>query len=172
MGKPSKAELDSAFLEAKRLIWQENDRHFLAKSLFALHDQTEELTKVLTACDAYLRSGHSTTAHRAIISATKAYRNFDSSNYAVHISAGELSQAVAQAAAMRESDNDRHALAKTILNLNYLVKQLEIVYRTAERYLHSGMSLTEQQKLEAAIKKYHVAENRTSGTDVSAFGIY
>ncbi|HEY5603027.1 MAG TPA: hypothetical protein VIM41_07970 [Gammaproteobacteria bacterium] len=172
MGKPNKAELDSAFLEAKRLIWQENDRHFLAKSLFALHDQTEELTKVLTACNAYLRSGHTTTAHRGIISATNTYRNFHSSDYAVHISDDELRQAIAQAGTMREQNNDRHAIAKTILNLNYLVKQLETVYRAAERYLHSGLSLTEQQKLETAIKKYSIAENRTSGTDVGAFGSY
>ncbi|WP_455206867.1 hypothetical protein [Kaarinaea lacus] len=172
MGKPNKSELDSAFQEAKRLIWQQDDQHFLAKSLLALHDQAEELTKVLTACDTYLRSGQSTTAHRGIISATNAYRNFHSSNTAVHISAAELNQAVAQAGAMREQDNDRHAIAKTILNLNYLVKQLEAVHRAAERYLHSGMSLTEQQNLETAIKKYYAAESRSSGVDIAAFGVY
>jgi hypothetical protein len=171
MGKPSKSELDSAFQEAKRLIWQEDDQHFLARSLFALHDQAEELTKVFTACDNYLRSGQSTTAHRGIISAINAYRNIHSSDYAVHISPDELSVAVAQAGTMREQGNDQHAIAKTVLNLNYQVKQLENVYRSAERYLHSGMSLTEEQKLEAAIKKYQ-SEYRTSGADVSAFGVY
>ncbi|WP_455365093.1 hypothetical protein [Kaarinaea lacus] len=171
MGKPSKTELDTAFQEAKRLIWQEDDQHFLAKGLYALHDQAEELTKVLTACDNYLRSGQSTTAHRGIISAINAYRNIHSSDYAVHISPDELNLAVTQAGMMREKDNDRHAIAKTVLNLNYQVKQLESIYRAAERYLHSGMSLSEQQKLETAIKKYK-SENRTSGADVSAFGVY
>ncbi|WP_455223586.1 hypothetical protein [Kaarinaea lacus] len=171
MGKPSKAELDSAFQEAKRLIWQEDDQHFLAKSLYALHDQAEELTKVLSACDSYIRSGHSTTAHRGIISALNTYRKFHTSDYAVHISNDELATAVAQAGSMREQDNDRHAIAKTILNLNYQIKQLESVCRAAERYLHSGMSQTEQQKLETAIKKYR-SENRIAGTDVSVFGVY
>lgn len=171
MGKPSKAELDSAFQEAKRLIWQEDDHHFLAKSLYALHDQAEELAKVLGACDNYLRSGLSTTAHRGIISALNTYRNFHTSDYAVHISNDELNTAVAQAGIMREQDNDQHAIAKTILNLNYQIKLLENICRAAERYLHSGMSLTEQQKLESAVKKYQ-SENRKSGTDVSAFGVY
>jgi hypothetical protein len=171
MGKPSKTELDSAFLEAKRLIWQGDDPHFLAKSLFALHDQVTELTKVLTACDNYLRSGQSTTAHRGIISNVNTYRKFHSSEYAIHISNEELNMAVAEAGIMREQDNDRHAIAKSILNLNYQAKQLENIYRSAERYLHSGMSLTEQQKLETAIRKYQ-SENRTSGTEVSAFGVY
>jgi len=171
MGKPSKTELNNAFQEAKRLIWQEDDQHFLAKSLYALQDQTEELTKVLRACDSYIRSGHSTTAHRGIISAINAYRNFHTSDYAVHISSEELATAITQAGYMREQDKDHHALGKTLLNLNYQAKQLENICRAAERYLHSGMSLTEQQKLETAIKKYQ-SENRIAGSDVSAFGVY
>ncbi|WP_455219690.1 hypothetical protein, partial [Kaarinaea lacus] len=128
MGKPSKNELDSAFEEAKRLIWQEQDQDFLARSLFALHDQSEELTKVLSACEAYIRSGQSTTAHRGIISAMNAYRNMYSSNnadYVVSISDDERSKAIEKAGFLRESDNDQHFIAKTVLNLNYMVKQLE-----------------------------------------------
>ena len=165
MGKPSKNELDSAFEEAKKLIWQEQDQDFLAKSLFALHDQSTELTKVLSACETYIQSGQSTTAHRGIISAMNAYRNmYSSSNadYVVSETAGLL----------RETGNDQHFIAKTVLNLNYMVKQLETVYRATERYLHSGMSITEHQHLENAIKKYRTLENRTSGSDVSAFSVY
>ncbi|MEJ2180911.1 MAG: hypothetical protein P8Y28_10855 [Gammaproteobacteria bacterium] len=175
MGKPSKNELDSAFEQAKRLIWQEQDQDFLAKSLFALHDQSQELTKVLSACEAYIRSGQSTTAHRSIISAMNAYRNMHSSgnaDYVVNVTDNERSQALETAGMLRETGNDDHYIAKTVLNLNYRVKQLETVYRATERYLHSGMSITEHQNLENAIKKYRTLENRTSGSDVSAFNIY
>ena len=175
MGKPSKNELDSAFEEAKKLIWQEQDQDFLAKSLFALHDQSEELTKVLKACESYINSGQSTTAHRGIISAMNAYRNMyssDNADYVVSVTDNELSQAIETAALLRESDNDQYFIAKTVLNLNYMVKQLEAVYKATERYLHSGMSLTEHQHLESAIKKYRVTENRASGSDVTTFNIF
>ncbi len=174
MGKPSKAELESAFNEAKRLIWQEQDEHFLAKSLFALYDQAEELGKVLTACETYIRAGQTTTAHRSIISAMNAYRNMYSANnsdYVVSISDDELNQAIIQAGILRESNNDQHHIAKTVLNLSYSVKQLEAVYRATERYLHSGMSLTEHQNLENVINKYRTHENRAAGSSHSAFNI-
>lgn len=175
MGKPSKVELDAAFQEAKRLIWQEQDQHFLAKSLLALHDQTEELTNILTASEALLRSGHSTAAHRKLISALNAYRSLHSSensHYTVTVTDDELTAAIEQAGLMRESGSDQQYIAKTVLNLNYLVKHLESVYRAAERYLHSGMSSTEHDKLGTAIKKYRAQEHRTSGEDVNAFGVY
>ncbi|MGD8568223.1 MAG: hypothetical protein PVJ39_09060 [Gammaproteobacteria bacterium] len=175
MGKPSKVELESAFQEAKRLIWQEKDQHFLAKSLLALHDQTEQLTRILTASESLLRSGHSTSAHRKLISAINSYRNLQSpenSNYTVTVSESELQTALDQAGTMREAgDDDRH-IAKTVLNLNYLARHLEAVYRAAERYLHSGMSSAEQDKLQGAIRKYRAQEHRTSGEDANAFGIY
>ncbi|MGD8572419.1 MAG: hypothetical protein PVG89_04055 [Gammaproteobacteria bacterium] len=175
MGKPTKAELEAAFQEAKRLIWHDKDQHFLAKSLLALHDQTEELNKIVTASETLLRSGHSTSAHRKLISAINAYRNLQSpenSSYAVTVSDSELSAAIAQAGIMRESGSDQQHIAKTVLNLNYLAKHLESVYRAAERYLHSGMSASEQDKLDAAIKKYRAQEHRTSGEDINAFGVY
>jgi len=174
MAKPTKDELDSAFQEAKHLIWQEKDQYFLAKTLFALHDKYEELNKVLAACDSYIRSGFSTTAHRGIISAVNAYRNlFSASNtdFLVNVSDQELSTAVAAASRLRESNNDTHQIAKTILNLNYQVKQLESVYRALERFLHSGKATTEQLNLEKAVKSYRIAENRAYSSDMSAYGI-
>lgn len=175
MGKPSKVELDAAFQEAKSLIWQEQDIHFLAKTLLALHDQTDQLSKILAASEALLRSGHSTSAHRNLISALNAYRSLratESAGYTVTVTDSELTAAITQAGKMRESGNDPNYIAKTLLNLNYLVKHLETVYRAAERYLHSGKSSTEQDKLEIAIKKYRAQEHRTSGEDVNAFGVY
>ena len=175
MGKPSKQELDTAFQEAKRLIWQEQDQYFLAKSLFALNDKYDELAKVYSACDAYIRTGHSTTAHRKIISAINSYRNLFSENnadYVVNVTDEEHKLAIAAAEKLRESGKDITFLAKTVLNLNYLVKLLETVYRATERYLHSGMSSTELQNLEKAIKNYQIQENRTSRADTSAFGVF
>jgi len=173
MAKPTKDELESAFQEAKHLIWQEQDRFFLAKTLFALHDKYEELNKVVTACDHYIRSGFSTTAHRGIISAVNSYRNLFSSNnndFLVNVTDEELGTAIAAASRLRESNNDSQQIAKTILNLNYQVKNLESVYRTLERYLHSGKAATEQANLEKAVKSFRIAENRAYSTDMSAYG--
>jgi len=173
MAKPTTAELESAFQEAKRLIWLEQDQHFLAKCLFALHDKYEELNKILTACDNYTRSGYSTTAHRGIISALNSYRNlFSASNtdYIVNISDEELAIAVAAASRLRETNNDGQHIAKTILNLHSLVKQLETVYRALERFLHSGKATTEQVNLEKAVKNYKQAENRAYSADTTAYG--
>lgn len=174
MGKPTDSELASAFQEAKRLIWQEKDQHFLAKTLFALHDRWDELSKVFKACEDYFRSGQSTTAHRKLVSAMNAYRNLYSEqneDYIVNVSDEELSMAIQKAGLLREQDKDQEFIAKTILNLNYLVKQLESVQKAIERYFHTGTSEREQMKLETAIKNYRSVENRTSGAETSAFGI-
>ena len=90
---------------------------------------------------------------------------------AIDCSDEELSRALEQAGLLREQDKDKEFIAKTILNLNYLVKQLEVVQKATERYFHTGTSEREQLKLESAIKNYRSAENRTSGAETSAFGI-
>ena len=175
MGKPTKQELDSAFQEAKRLIWQQLDKHALAKTLFALNDQYEELDKVFSACDAYINSGHSTTAHRRLISAINSYRNLftrENADYTVNVTDEELDRAINEAGRLRESGNDNNYIAKTVLSLHYRVKQLEALNRLAERYLHSGLSNTELQNLEKAIKKYQSLDNQSAGRNISAFGIY
>ena len=127
MGRPSESDLASAFQEAKRLIWQEKDQHFLAKSLFALHDRWDELNKVLSACEAYFKSGQSTTSHRKLVSAMNSYRNLYSGqnvDYTVNVSDEELATAIEQAEQLRQQDKDPQLIAKTILNLHHLVKQL------------------------------------------------
>ena len=175
MGKPSKVELDAAFQEAKRLIWQEQDKHFLAKSLFALSDQSEELYKLLDACEAYIKSGHSTMAHRRMVSAVNSFRNLYSNNtadYTVTISTEELNAALKAAGVMREHNNDPSHLAKSILNLNYIIRHLNMVKHSAERYIRSGMSDRELQNLENALKSYRRAENRSAGEDSSTYPVY
>ncbi|WP_455376255.1 hypothetical protein [Kaarinaea lacus] len=174
MGRPTDKELASAFQEAKRLIWQEKDQHFLAKSLFALHDRWDELSKVLAACEAYFKTGQSTTAHRKLVSAMNSYRNLYSGqnvDYTVNVTGEELHSAVERAELLREQDKDPQFIAKTILNLNHLVKHLEAVQKATERYFHTGMSEREQLILESAIKKYRSIDRSRADVDISSFGV-
>ena len=53
----------------------------------------------------------------------------------------ELKEALETAATMRESGQDPHHIAKALLNLNYQLKQVKLVMRAAELYLHSGMEI-------------------------------
>lgn len=174
MGRPSDNELTSAFQEAKRLIWQEKDQHFLAKTLFALHDRWDELQKVLTACESYFKSGQSTTSHRKLVSAMNSYRNLyadQNVDYTVNVTDEELQTAIARAELLREQDKDSQFIAKTILNFNNLVKLLESVQKATERYFHTGMSEREQLKLETAIKKYRTVDRNRSEIDLASFGL-
>ena len=174
MGRPTDKELASAFQEAKRLIWQEKDQHFLAKSLFALHDRWDELSKVLTACEAYFKTGQSTTAHRKLVSAMNSYRNLYSGqnvDYTVNVTDEELHSAVEHAELLREQDKDAQFIAKTILNLSHLVKHLEAVQKATERYFHTGMSEREQLILESAVKKYRSIDRSRADVDISSFGV-
>ena len=174
MGRPSDNQLTSAFQEAKRLIWQEKDQHFLAKTLFALHDRWDELQKVLTACESYFKSGQSTTSHRKLVSAMNSYRNLYSDqnvDYTVNVTDEELQTAITRAELLREQDKDSQFIAKTILNFNDLVKLLESVQKATERYFHTGMSEREQLKLETAIKKYRTVDRNRSEIDLASFGL-
>lgn len=174
MGRPAESELTSAFQEAKRLIWQEKDQHFLAKSLFALHDRWDELYKVLTACEAYLKSGHSTTSHRKLVSTVNSFRNLYSEqnvDYTVNVSDDELTSALAHAEHLREQDQDTHFIGRTVLNFSQLVKLLESVEKAAERYLHTGLSERELHILEAAMKKYRSVDRDRSEINSASLGL-
>lgn len=75
----------------------------------------------------------------------------------------ELKEALATAAEMREQGHDSHHIAKSLLNLNYRVKQLEKVLQAAERYYHSGMAVQEQTRLKLAIDAANEQITRTRG---------
>lgn len=174
MGRPSDSELASAFQEAKRLIWQEKDQHFLAKSLFALHDRWDELYKVLSACESYFKSGQSTISHRKLVSAMNSYRNLYSDqnvDYTVNVTDEELTKALTHAELLREQDKDPQFIAKTILNFNQLVKLLESVQKATERYFHTGMSEREHLKLEAALKSYRAVDRDRSEMNIASLGL-
>jgi len=174
MGRPSDNELASAFEEAKRLIWQEKDQQFLAKSLFALHDRWEELNRVLIACEEYFKSGQSTMTHRKLVSAINSYRNLYSdqnADYAVNVSSEELDTALLAAELLREQNKDPKLIAKTILNLSELVKLLEAVQKATERYFHTGKSEREQRLLESEIRKYRSVDRSRANMDLTTLGL-
>lgn len=83
----------------------------------------------------------------------------------------ELEEALAEAARMREHGEDPHHLAKSLLNCNYQVEQLEDVLFAAERFLHSGMAVTEHQKLKKAIELARKAIDRSGGIEHESFGL-
>ncbi|MEJ2508322.1 MAG: hypothetical protein P8009_02395 [Gammaproteobacteria bacterium] len=78
----------------------------------------------------------------------------------------ELSRALAVAKYMRESGQDPYWLAKSLLNLNYRVSNLEQVMRAAEAYLRSGLAEREHTQLVRAIQ----AVRRADARDVASPG--
>lgn len=64
----------------------------------------------------------------------------------------ELEQALSEAVRLREQGEDPHHLAKTLLNHNYRIEQLEKVLHAAEVYLHSGHGGHEHSVLLRAIE--------------------
>jgi len=169
MGKPTKTELISAFEQADSLMEHRIDRAYLAKALYALSTQANEMEKMLNACESYFRSGQSVTDHRKIISAANAYRTLTSTT---SITESELECALNVAAQMREQDDDPDYIAKAILSYNYLHKHLQKVYRSADRYFHSGMQSSTLRELENNIKNYRALENRASGRDSRNLNVY
>ncbi|HVL00105.1 MAG TPA: hypothetical protein VM553_09835 [Dongiaceae bacterium] len=70
----------------------------------------------------------------------------------------ELTQALTEAARMREQSEDPHHIAKCLLNHDYRLKQFEQLYQVVEHYLRSGQSDTEHGKLMRALDKVRQEE--------------
>ena len=83
----------------------------------------------------------------------------------------ELDEALAEAARMREHGEDPHHVAKALLNCHYQVEQLEHVLAAVELFLHSGMAVTEHQKLKKAIEEARKAIGRTRSLEHESFGL-
>mgnify|MGYP006909110816 CR=1 FL=1 len=83
----------------------------------------------------------------------------------------ELHEALAEAARMREQGEDRHHVAKTLLNLEYRNRHLERVLQAAEQFLLSGMAVQEHERLERAIEAARTAARRTGAAEDSRFGL-
>ena len=83
----------------------------------------------------------------------------------------ELHEALQHAARIRERGNDTHHVAKSLLNLNYRVKQLENVMHAAELFLNSGLAVQEHQRLVRAIEEARRAIDRTAGVEHEQLGL-
>jgi hypothetical protein len=83
----------------------------------------------------------------------------------------ELEVALAEAARMRETGEDPKFIAKALLNANYQVEQLKHVLAAVELYFHSGMAVSEHQKLKRAVEKAKLAIDRSGGLEHESFGL-
>ena len=83
----------------------------------------------------------------------------------------ELNMALKMAAHMRDKDIDPFFIAKALLSLNYRMKYLEDIMKSADRYINHGMSEQERTKLIRSIEKAKDTESYTSGTERDSFGL-
>ncbi len=83
----------------------------------------------------------------------------------------ELEIALVEAARMREAGEDPKFIAKALLNANYQVAQLNHVLAAVELYFHSGMAVTEHQKLKKAVESAKLAIDRSGGIEHESFGL-
>jgi hypothetical protein len=76
----------------------------------------------------------------------------------------ELAEALAEAGRMREQGEDKHFVAKSLLNHDYRLKLYEQLYQSVEHYLRSGQSEQEHGKLMKILDKLR-SEERHPGLD-------
>lgn len=69
----------------------------------------------------------------------------------------ELREALDRAIAMRESGQDPHFVAKTLLNLHYRLLKAERAVAAARHYLHSGQSPDGRRELLSALQDSDLA---------------
>ncbi len=81
----------------------------------------------------------------------------------------ELRTALAEAGRMREQGDDPHFIAKSLLNLNYQNGHLMEVLRLTDRFLRTGMTVVEHQKLKKAIENTRRAIERSGGIESGRF---
>lgn len=84
---------------------------------------------------------------------------------------GELKEALAVAAEMREKGQDPHHLAHALLNLNYQNSHYRHLLEALEHYVNSGMATLELQRLHLAINKTKAAIARTGNIEAEKFGL-
>lgn len=69
----------------------------------------------------------------------------------------ELREALDRAIAMRESGQDPHYVAKTLLNLHYRLLKAEKAVAAARHYLHSGQDPDDRRELLLAVQDSDLA---------------
>jgi len=87
------------------------------------------------------------------------------------LSESEMKEALAAAAAMRESSQDPHLVARALLNLHYQNVHYRHLLEAVEHYINSGMATLELQRLRIALDKTKGAISRTGHVEVEQFGL-
>jgi hypothetical protein len=83
----------------------------------------------------------------------------------------ELKTALAEAGRMREQGEDPHFIAKSLLNLNYQNEQLMQVLKLTDKFLRTGMNVTDHQKLRKAVENARRSIERTGAIEGQQFGL-
>jgi hypothetical protein len=84
----------------------------------------------------------------------------------------QLTEALQEAARMREAGEDPHFLAKSLLSLNYRFIELEHVYQAIEHFINSGQAAETHAALVKALEHYRDVELRAKGEEKpSKFGL-
>lgn len=83
----------------------------------------------------------------------------------------ELDTAIKEVIRMRESGDDPHFVAKTLLHHHWLLDQLEKVVKAADLYLHSGHGSREHTLLVKAIENAKKASSNSTDHDRGEYGL-
>jgi len=83
----------------------------------------------------------------------------------------ELEIAIIAAEQMRDTGNDTHHVAKTLLYLYQRLQAVERIHKAAERYIHFGQEEPQHAELVMAIEAARKAEGKESGTEEESLGL-
>lgn len=83
----------------------------------------------------------------------------------------ELDTAIKEVIRMRESGEDPHFIAKTLLHHNWVIEQLEKVVKAADLYLHSGHGSREHTLLVKAIENAKTVNRVSTDRNPGEYGL-
>jgi hypothetical protein len=83
----------------------------------------------------------------------------------------ELKAALAEAEQIRESGEDPHFLAKSLLYLHQRNQDLEKVLEHAERYIQFGLPVEEHTQLQLLLEEAKTRELRSMGKESEEMGL-
>jgi hypothetical protein len=161
MGKPTKEELLQALAEAQRRIDNNVDHSGLAAVFLQQYRRYEELLELLEAVKTYFDRREDARAHTILQEASEKLRRTQHRPPADT----SLRLALSAAAQLRETGQDNFYLAKSLMNISYLLKSQERVWDAVRHYLHSGRAATEHERLRQAYADAMREEHRTAGED-------
>jgi hypothetical protein len=161
MGKPTKEELSLALAEAQRRLDTNEDHDGLAGVFLQQYRRYEDMLEMMGAVKTYFDRREDERAHTILQSASEELRRRQHKPPAD----SSLRLALGAAGHLRETGQDHHFLAKSLMNISYLLKSQDIVWDAVRHYLHSGRAATEHERLRQAYANAMREEHRTAGVD-------